>query len=341
MRLKSRKRKKQKAMNKESINIHIYNRLIWLVGRQDKEVLSHLLNVSRYARIIAEKLMEQFPNYGLTQADVEDIEKAACIHDIGKILIPEYLLHKPAQLTSQEFSIIKEHAQRGAKILETAFVFRDKFAEVCIDTARYHHERWGGSGYPEGLKEDEIPLCAQITALADIFDALTKTRSYKEAYPPETAYEMIKRGECGGFSPNLLMSFEACKEELYEKSKRSAKKSHTFKFNTETKGWKEVSEYGYGISLKQAFEYNRERIEHALKGELLSGQTEEGFVYAPCTKEEADLYILCAYDNAVHQCLAANKAGMIIESILKEETLLDDSTIYKKYRDKLLQSLKD
>lgn len=133
---------------------------------------------------------------------------ASAMHDVGKIAIPDYILNKPGKLTAEEFEIMKLHTVRGCEILENVEILKNSDSFVYYhDICRWHHEKWDGHGYPDGLKGDEIPIWAQVVALADCYDALVSERIYKPAYSHEKALEMIQAGECGQFNPALLRAF--------------------------------------------------------------------------------------------------------------------------------------
>ena len=133
------------------------------------------------------------------------ISMASALHDIGKISIDESILNKPGRLTDEEFEIMKTHSMIGAKMLSEATPYKDdKLVQTAYEICRWHHERYDGSGYPDGLKGDEIPISAQIVSMADVYDALTSERVYKKALPHETAIRMIVDGKCGAFNPLLL-----------------------------------------------------------------------------------------------------------------------------------------
>ena len=145
--------------------------------------------------------------YGLTKDDFEAISNASALHDIGKIAIPDAILLKPGPLTKEEFEIMKTHTLRGCEVLESLGDMQDKqYYNYCYEICRHHHEKWDGRGYPDGLKEDEISIWAQVTSLADVYDALTSKRVYKGAYSHDEAMRMILGGECGAFNPKLLES---------------------------------------------------------------------------------------------------------------------------------------
>ena len=145
---------------------------------------------------------------GFSQESVENIALAAIMHDVGKIAIPDAILNKPGKLTPEEYEIMKPHTVQGERLLETIPQLRESEAYFyACDIARHHHERWDGRGYPDGQKEDEISVWAQVVSLADVYDALTSKRVYKNAFSAERALEMILNGECGTFNPRLLDCF--------------------------------------------------------------------------------------------------------------------------------------
>ena len=151
----------------------------------------------------------------LAEANQEDIPLASALHDIGKIAIDEHILNKPSRLTAEEFAIMKTHCVQGADMLHRLDNFENEpLLRTAYEIARWHHERWDGRGYPDGLKGDEIPISAQIVSLADVYDALTSKRCYKEAYSHEKAMRMILGGECGAFNPLLLQCLQDIQLEL-------------------------------------------------------------------------------------------------------------------------------
>ena len=131
--------------------------------------------------------------------------RPSALHDIGKISIPESILNKPGRLTKDEFEIMKTHTTIGADILDKLpFQQESELVKTAYAICRWHHERWDGCGYPDGLKGEDIPIAAQVVAMADVYDALTSERCYKKAFDHDTAMQMILNGECGAFNPLLL-----------------------------------------------------------------------------------------------------------------------------------------
>ena len=180
-------------------------------------VLSHIVEFRngesgahvRHIRIITElllhRLLEISSQYPITAEQQDNIPLASALHDIGKIGIDEKILNKPGRLTPEEFEVVKTHSMLGAEMLHQLEDFNEQpLLQTAYEIARWHHERWDGRGYPDGLKGDAIPISAQLVALADVYDALTSERCYKKAFSHEKAVQMILNGECGAFNPLLL-----------------------------------------------------------------------------------------------------------------------------------------
>jgi len=150
-------------------------------------------------------LMGKTDQYKITPRDIPLICNAASLHDIGKITIPSKILNKPGRLTDEEFAVMKTHAAEGARMLQDIAMREDEpLVKVAYQICRWHHERYDGRGYPDGLKGEEIPIAAQVVAMADVYDALTSDRVYKKAFSHKKTMEMILNGECGTFNPLLL-----------------------------------------------------------------------------------------------------------------------------------------
>ena len=180
-------------------------------------VLSHIVEFRngesgahvRHIRIITElllhRLLEISSQYPITAEQQDNIPLASALHDIGKIGIDEKILNKPGKLTPAEFEVVKTHSMLGAEMLHQLENFNEQpLLQTAYEITRWHHERWDGRGYPDGLKGDAIPISAQLVALADVYDALTSERCYKKAFSHEKAVQMILNGECGAFNPLLL-----------------------------------------------------------------------------------------------------------------------------------------
>lgn len=190
---------------KERNNHIIISILSEVVGLKNGESRKHILSVSRITELLLSRVMQRTSRYHLTWQDEALITNAAALHDIGKIGIDEKILNKPGKLTKEEFEIMKTHTLIGAKMVENLEAFqKEPFVKVTYAICRWHHERWDGRGYPDGLKGDAIPISAQIVSIADVYDALTSKRVYKDAFAHEKAIWMILNGECGLFNPLLL-----------------------------------------------------------------------------------------------------------------------------------------
>lgn len=193
------------VLEKEKGNLLMVDLLSHIVEFRNGESGTHVFHIRRLTELLLKRLKEITNQYSLSPKMIDMITNAASLHDIGKISIPEEILNKPGKLTVEEFEIMKGHSAIGAEILEEASQSReDSFLQLAHDICRWHHERYDGNGYPDGLKGEEIPIAAQVVSLADVYDALTSKRVYKEAYTHEKAMEMIMNGECGVFNPLLL-----------------------------------------------------------------------------------------------------------------------------------------
>lgn len=188
-----------------------------VVEYRNLESGEHIKRVKGYTRILAERMMKDYPEYGLTQDKIEIIVSASALHDIGKIAIPDSILLKPGKLTNDEFEYMKSHTTRGCEILNNIEnTWDQEYGKYTYEICRYHHERYDGKGYPDGLKGEEIPVSAQIVSIADVYDALVNERVYKSAFAKEKAFQMIVTGECGVFSPKLLDCFWNVRREFEE-----------------------------------------------------------------------------------------------------------------------------
>lgn len=186
-----------------------------LVEFRNGESGLHVQHIHRLTERVLEKLLERPNIYHITSEMQENIPLASALHDIGKIAIDEKILNKPGRLTPEEIEVIKTHTTIGADMLSKLDNFcTEPLLQTAYSIARWHHERWDGRGYPDGLKGNEIPIEAQVVALADVYDALTSDRCYKKACPHEQAVEMILNGECGAFNPMLLECFVEIKDDL-------------------------------------------------------------------------------------------------------------------------------
>jgi putative two-component system response regulator len=196
---------------------------------RDDDTGQHIIRVGRYARIIGDEL-------GMSRREVDVLDLAAQLHDVGKIGIPDAILHKPGKLTPSEFEIMQEHCHFGEKIIaekqpdapapqlnahteigaRLLAAGKSPILEVAVRIALTHHERWDGSGYPAGLKGEEIPLEGRITAVADVFDALSSKRPYKPAFTLEKCLRLLEEGRGTHFDPRVLDAFLARREQIVE-----------------------------------------------------------------------------------------------------------------------------
>lgn len=198
----------------KSNNLMVYI-LSHIVEFRNGESGMHVLNVQAMTEMILTQLMRLTDQYPLTTEDISLITMASSLHDIGKIAIPEEILNKPGRFTDEEFAIMKTHSAVGSDMLDDLELYKDeKLVKVARDICRWHHERWDGRGYPDGLVGDDIPISAQVVALADVYDALTSRRVYKPPFSHEEALRMIREGECGAFNPLILECLTAVAGDL-------------------------------------------------------------------------------------------------------------------------------
>lgn len=195
----------EQIVEKERNNFLMVEILSNIVEFRNGESGLHVLHIRTLTEIFLRKLQEITDRYPLTAARSALIVNASALHDVGKISIPEEILNKPGSLTPAEYEVMKTHCALGAQIMEDALLrHKEELLQVAYNICRWHHERYDGGGYPDGLRGEEIPVEAQVVALADVYDALTSTRVYKQAFPHGVAMRMIMGGECGVFNPLLL-----------------------------------------------------------------------------------------------------------------------------------------
>ena len=190
-------------------NSSIVEAMSSIIEYRSVESGQHILRIRHFTKILLEEVARCCPEYNLTERIISIICSASALHDIGKIAIPDAILLKPGRLTAEEMEVMKTHAVTGCSILDTLVNVADQeYLRYAHNICHYHHERWDGKGYPEGLAGDDIPICAQVVGLADVYDALTTKRVYKDAVSFAQAVNMILKGECGVFSPNLMECFK-------------------------------------------------------------------------------------------------------------------------------------
>lgn len=188
-----------------------------LIESRDGDTGGHIKRTAIYVELLAKAAREQgYFTETLTDEYIELLVKAAPMHDIGKIAVPDNILKKPGKLTPEEFESIKSHAPEGGRIVREVLgnIEEKEYVDIASKVAAGHHEKWDGSGYPEGLKGREIPLCARIMALADVFDALVSPRCYKEPFPPEKAFGIIEESAGTHFDPILAKVFIGLKQNI-------------------------------------------------------------------------------------------------------------------------------
>ena len=196
-------------------NTNIIDILGTVVESRNLESGEHIKRVKNFTRILAEQMMNDYPEYGLTQEKIDIIVSASALHDIGKIAIPDNILLKPARLSKDEYEYMKSHTTRGCEVLDNIEdVWDETYSKVSYEICRYHHERYDGKGYPDRLVGEEIPVSAQMVGVADVYDALVSERVYKSAYSDDEAFQMIVSGECGVFSPKLLECFRKVRKKF-------------------------------------------------------------------------------------------------------------------------------
>ena len=166
---------------------------------------SHMPHVEFITGLLLQRLVSKTGRYNLDRSDIDAIRMSSGLHDIGKLMIPGELLRKPGPLLPEEYEVVKQHTVIGAKLFTELPIYQnERLIKYAIEICRWHHERWEGEGYPDGLRGEEIPISAQVVAVADVYDALTSERCYKRAVPHQQAMHMIHSGQCGTFNPLLL-----------------------------------------------------------------------------------------------------------------------------------------
>ncbi len=255
-----------------------------LVEFRNGESSLHIVHVRTLTETLLQQLQKKSERFWLSQEDISIISTASALHDIGKIAIDEKILNKPGRLTKEEFEIMKTHAMIGAKMLEGLPNFQNEpLIRYAYEICRWHHERYDGRGYPDGLQGNDIPISAQVVALADVYDALTSERCYKKAIPHEKAIQMILNGECGTFGPLLLECLKEVEESLkYELSTEQRQNNqamiHSSIMKELVQGEKIVaSERSLELLYKERMKYsfftamsNEIQFEYALVSDVLS-----------------------------------------------------------------------
>lgn len=195
-----------------SVAANVFSRVM---GYRNGEGMEHGRHVQLVTERLLYRLMERTDKYAFTRRECRRIAAAGMFHDVGKMGVPDTLLRKPGPLTPEEFDVVKTHTTIGESLLRSMKDYTgEPLVEIAADICRWHHERVDGRGYPDGLQGDEIPLGAQVVGLADAYDALVSRRAYKDAFSPERAMDMIRRGECGAFDPLLVECLQDIQDAL-------------------------------------------------------------------------------------------------------------------------------
>lgn len=188
-----------------------------LVENKDGSTGGHIKRSTMYVQLLAEELVRRgYYKEILTKDYVQNLCLAAPMHDIGKISVPDVILQKPGRLTPEEFDIMKKHSENGGEIVKETFknLGNEQYADMAYEVARFHHEKWNGKGYPDGLIRKDIPLCARIMAIADVFDAVSEKRCYRDAMPLEKCFEIIQEGSGQDFDPMLVEVFMEVRDKV-------------------------------------------------------------------------------------------------------------------------------
>ena len=200
---------------KERNNRMLIGILSQIVEFRNGESGRHVIHINLITQLLLEQLVKKTGKYQLSWEERLLIATASALHDIGKVGIDEKILNKPGKLTKEEFEIMKTHTLIGAQMLDNLDMYRnEKLLKLAYEICRWHHERYDGKGYPDGLVGEEIPISAQVVSLADVYDALVSERVYKKAFSHEKALEMIRNGECGTFNPLLLQCMTEAQDKL-------------------------------------------------------------------------------------------------------------------------------
>ena len=207
----------EQVYEREKTNNTMINILSHVIEYRNNESGQHILHVRTMTDILLRRLIEITDKYPLTETDISMIASVSALHDIGKISVPKAILNKPGKLDPEEWEIMKSHAAIGDSMLcDIGMQQSETLMNLAHEICRWHHERWDGRGYPDGLKGDEIPISAQVVAMADVYDALTSERCYKKSFDHATAVKMITNGECGAFNPLLIQCLLDVQDQLFE-----------------------------------------------------------------------------------------------------------------------------
>ena len=259
----------------------------------------HVMNIKTITGILLQELIRQGAYSELREADIPLICSAAALHDIGKISIPDEIINKPGRFTPEEYAVMKRHSAAGEEILRSMPIHQDEpLIRIASDICRWHHERYDGSGYPDGLVGEQIPIWTQVVSLADVYDAMTADRCYRKGYPHEEAMNKILAGECGAFSKELLQCMQNVEGKLREISQHA---------NYDEEIYRSIREGALGARMdEEELQRTSEALyvaeaEHA-KVMFLTGQTEDAvFSY----REEPAFFAVSKNGAQVFDCREA------------------------------------
>ncbi|MCR4725817.1 MAG: HD domain-containing protein [Clostridia bacterium] len=210
---------REEMEQKNNMQVHVIEDLAGIIESRDVGTGEHVIRTKKYVGLIAREL-QKYPKYRdqLTDREIDEIETAASLHDIGKIAIPDTILLKPGRFTPEEFDIMKKHSEKGGEMVNSIFVnLGDRaFLDKAYNIAVAHHERWDGTGYPKGLKGEEIPLSARIMAIADVYDALVSKRVYKDPMAPHDAFKILLEESGTHFDPNIIDIIKGMEKDFYD-----------------------------------------------------------------------------------------------------------------------------
>lgn len=214
----------QQALQLKKNQDNIINILGSVIEYRNLEGRIHTTRVKGFTKILGTYMMKYYPEYELTGEKVNAIASASVLHDVGKVMLSDSILLKPGKLTAEEFEYMKSHSIKGYDIVNSiADMLDGDYVQYCKEIVRWHHEKYDGSGYPDGLQKEDIPISAQLVSIADCFESLLSESVYKGAIPFEEAYNMILQGECGSFSYKLLECFRKAKDDMEKYSKQLEK----------------------------------------------------------------------------------------------------------------------
>lgn len=254
-----------------------------VIEYRSAETGQHIVRIRHFTQVLLKEVAHTYPEYNLTPHKINLIANAAALHDIGKIAIPDSILNKPGRLSETEWQVMETHPVIGCNMIDT---LRDsvntEYLRYAHNICHYHHEQWDGRGYPEGLAGDEIPICAQVVSLADVYDALTSRRSYKEAYDAKRAESIILENQCGKFSPRLLDCFSRVKEEFAQLVVRYGDQQPLNEDSHDLEMQRSVFEPGGEMTERLQMKY--QRLLHFINATIIELDLESGgyqMVYSP------------------------------------------------------------